>query len=102
VTGPSGVRVAGSALEKTAATLAGIQEDLERAADKCGLAASHADDVHNAAKTGPADAVADAVADAEDIRSALGTLRQHIQRTTATAQAVAGIVRAVIHGRPGN
>lgn len=84
-----------STLRNTATELAVLQEHLERAAARCIAAASRADDVHQAAT---AAGTGNAIADAEDVRVAVASLRQVLGRALVIAEATASIVRAVIHG----
>jgi hypothetical protein len=86
-----------SAFEKTATELAFLQEHLEQATSRCTAAASHADDAHRAAT---ATGSGNAIADAEDVKLAVTSLRQALSRATVIAEATAGIIRAVIHSAP--
>jgi hypothetical protein len=84
-----------SALKQAAAALARVQEDLERAAEWCGVAARHADDVFQAATTMGS---TPAIGDAEDIKATVAVLRQQLRRALSTACVTAGTVRTVMHG----
>jgi predicted amino acid dehydrogenase len=86
-----------SALEKTAAELASLQEHLEHAAARCTAAASHADDAHHAAT---AIGAATAIADAEDVKVAVRSLQQTLNRVATVAEMTADTIRTAIHGTP--
>jgi hypothetical protein len=88
-----------SALKQTATALAGVQEDLERATERCGVAARHVDDVLRAATTMGS---TPAIGDAEDIQAAVTILSQQLRRVLSTAGVTAGTIRTVMHGRPDN